>query len=144
RDRGHPRRRHVPLLASGHRPPGRSGLRAAGRSARGGGGSARHPRGPGTRRPGVFPLMGAETSPPLTHRMVRFLGHGGGVAYYLIAGMLALTAVSSALFAHVFGLKLRRDVARLVLEDNGDVLEGLQWVLSATGQATQEAQQRAV
>jgi lipoprotein-anchoring transpeptidase ErfK/SrfK len=80
---------------------------------------------------------------PLTHRVVRFLGHGGGVAYYLIAGMLALTAVSSALFAQVFGLRLRRDVARLVLEDKGDVLEALRWGLAATGQATRQAQQGA-
>jgi hypothetical protein len=88
--------------------------------------------------------MSAATTLPLPRRTVRFLGHGGGVAYYLIGGVLALTAVSSALFAHVFGLKLRRDVARLVLEDQGDILEGLQWGLAATGQATQEARQGAV
>jgi L,D-transpeptidase catalytic domain len=51
--------------------------------------------------------------------------------------------VSSVLFAHVFGLKLRRDVARLVLEDSGDVLEALQWGLAATGEATREAQRGA-
>jgi lipoprotein-anchoring transpeptidase ErfK/SrfK len=88
--------------------------------------------------------MGAATARPLTHRVVRFFGHGGGVAYYLIGGMLVLTAVSSVLFAHVFGLKLRRDVARLVLEDGGDVLEALQWGLAATGEATRQAQDGAV
>ena len=88
--------------------------------------------------------MGATTRPPLSHRLVRFFGHGGGVAYYLIGAMLALTAVSSALFAHVVGLKLRRDVARLVLEDGGDILEGLHWSLAATEQAARQAQASAV
>ncbi|HET7745947.1 MAG TPA: L,D-transpeptidase, partial [Vicinamibacteria bacterium] len=84
--------------------------------------------------------MDATALPPLTQRVVRFLGHGGGVAYYLIALMLAVTALSSALFVHVFGLKLRRDVARLVLEDRGDVLEGLQWGLAASREAAREAE----
>ena len=80
----------------------------------------------------------------MMQRVVRFFGHGSGVACYLIGGMLALTAVSSALFAHVFGLRLRRDVARLVLEDNTDVLDGLRWGLASTGQAARQAQQGAV
>ena len=37
-----------------------------------------------------------------TERIAGFFGHGGGVAYYLIAAMLALTAASSLLFAHVW------------------------------------------
>ncbi len=88
--------------------------------------------------------MAAAIATPLTHRVARFFGHGGGVAYYLIGGMLALTAVSSALAAHVFGLKLRRDVARLVLEDERDVMGALQWGLAATDQATLQAQRGAV
>ena len=88
--------------------------------------------------------MAATAVLPVTHRVVRFFGHGSGVAYYLIGGMLALTAVSCALFADVFGLKLRRDVARMVLEDRGDVLEGLQWGLAATGEAMRQAQDGAV
>jgi len=75
-----------------------------------------------------------------TERIAGFFGHGGGVAYYLIGAMLALTAASSLLFAHVWGLKLRRDVARLVLEDGGDVVEALRWSLAATGEATRQAQ----
>ncbi len=88
--------------------------------------------------------MGAPTAAPLTQRVVRFFGHGGGVAYYLIGGMLALTAVSSALVTDVFGLRLRRDVARLILEDGGDVLESMKWSLAATGEATREAQRAVV
>ena len=34
---------------------------------------------------------------PLSSRLVRFFGHGGGVAFYLIGAMLLLTAASSAL-----------------------------------------------
>ena len=88
--------------------------------------------------------MDAAAAPPFTQRLVRFFGHGGGVAYYLIAAMLLLTAASSFLFAHVFGLKLRRDVARLVLEDNTDLLEGLQWGIESIGHAARDAEQTAV
>ena len=34
----------------------------------------------------------------LTDRTVRFFGHGGGVAWYLVAGMMLLTAASTWLF----------------------------------------------
>ena len=68
-------------------------------------------------------------------RMVRFFGHGGGVAFYLIGGMFALTAASSALFAHTAGLRLHRDVGRMVLEDNTDILDGVQWSVAATADA---------
>ena len=73
--------------------------------------------------------------PPLTTRMVRFFGHGRGVAFYLIAAMLLTTAASTALFAHTASLRLHRDVGRMVLEDDSDILEGVKWGISATADA---------
>lgn len=64
--------------------------------------------------------------PPFTARMVRFFGHGGGAAWYLIAGMLALTAVSTWLFVDTMvGMRFRRDVVKMVAEDNVDLLEAV-------------------
>jgi hypothetical protein len=79
----------------------------------------------------------------VTTGVVRFFGHGGGVAYYLIAGMLALTAGSSALFAHTAGLRLHRDVGRLILEDNTETLEGAQWSAEAAREALRRADEPA-
>jgi hypothetical protein len=45
------------------------------------------------------------------------------VAIQAVALLLALTAVSAALFVHTLRVRLRRDVARLVLEDRLDVLD---------------------
>jgi hypothetical protein len=64
---------------------------------------------------------------PLTSRAVRFFGHGGGVAWYLIGGMLALTAASTWLFVDTMvGLRFRRNVTRMVAEENLDLLEAVQ------------------
>jgi L,D-transpeptidase-like protein len=68
-----------------------------------------------------------EPQVPLTSRAVRFFGHGGGVAWYLIAGMLALTAASTWLFVDTMvGLRFRRNVTRMVAEQNLDLLEAVQ------------------
>ena len=40
----------------------------------------------------------------LQRALVRFFGHGGGVAFYLIGAMLLVTAASTALFAHTASL----------------------------------------
>jgi lipoprotein-anchoring transpeptidase ErfK/SrfK len=80
---------------------------------------------------------------PLTSRVVRFFGHGGGVAFLLIAAILAVSAGSSWLFAYMVGRRLHRDVARLVLADNGDVLDGLRWRMESTDEALRRAQQQA-
>jgi hypothetical protein len=45
------------------------------------------------------------------------------VAIRAVALLLALTAVSAALFVHTLRVRLRRDVARLVLEDRLDILD---------------------
>jgi hypothetical protein len=78
---------------------------------------------------------------PLTARMVRFFGHGRGVAFYLIGAMLIMTAASTALFAHTASLRLHRDVGRMVLEDDTDLLEGVKWGVAATADALRLAEQ---
>ena len=87
--------------------------------------------------------MAAAGRVPLSQRAVRFFGHGGGVAFRLIGGMLALTAVSTVLFADTVKWRLHRDVDRLVLEDNEDILAGLQIRLAAAEEALKRAEQGA-
>jgi hypothetical protein len=86
---------------------------------------------------------GPSTPPPLTTRVVRFFGHGSGVAFYLIGAMLLVTAASTALFAHTASLRLQRNVGRMVLEDDTDLLEGVKWHLDATADALRQAEQAA-
>jgi hypothetical protein len=76
----------------------------------------------------------------LTDRTVRFFGHGGGVAWYLVGGMMLLTAVSTWLFVDTrVALRFRRDVMRMVAEDNVGLLEAVQSQLQQTEQLIQEA-----
>jgi hypothetical protein len=86
---------------------------------------------------------GPAARPSLSAHIVRFFGHGGGVAFYLIAAMLLMTAGSSALFAHTASLRLHRDVGRKVLEDDTDLLEGVKWNIGATADALRQAEQAA-
>jgi L,D-transpeptidase-like protein len=86
---------------------------------------------------------GPSSPPPLTTRVASFFGHGGGVAFYLIGAMLLVTAASSALFAHTASLRLQRNVGRMVLEDETDILEGVKWSLDATADALRQAEQAA-
>jgi hypothetical protein len=68
-----------------------------------------------------------DARPPLTTRVVRFFGHGGGVAWYLLGGMLLLTAASTWLVVDTMvGLRFRRDVMRMVAEDNLALLDAVQ------------------
>jgi hypothetical protein len=80
---------------------------------------------------------------PLTSRVVRFFGHGGGVAFVLIGAILAVAAGSAWLFALTVRHRLQRDVARLVLADNGDVLEAVRWSMESTDEALRRAQRQA-
>jgi lipoprotein-anchoring transpeptidase ErfK/SrfK len=73
-------------------------------------------------------------------RIVRFFGHGGGVALYLIGAMLLVTAGSSALFASTAYRKLQRDVARMVYEDNMDLLESVQWSARSLDESIHQAE----
>jgi lipoprotein-anchoring transpeptidase ErfK/SrfK len=59
--------------------------------------------------------------------IVRFFGHGGHVAWWLIGVGLLAAALSSTLFAATASTKLRRDVTRMVFDDNQDVLEAVKW-----------------
>lgn len=72
--------------------------------------------------------------------IVRFFGHGGGVAFYLIGAMLLVTAASSALFASTAYRKLQRDVARMVYEDNMDLLESVQWSARSLDESIHQAE----
>jgi hypothetical protein len=83
------------------------------------------------------------TRPPFSTRLVRFFGHGGGVAFYLIGAMLLVTAASTALFAHTASLRLQRNVGRAVLEDDTDLLEGVKWSVGAVADALRQAEQSA-
>ena len=51
--------------------------------------------------------------------VVRFFGHGGGVAWYLIGAMLVITALSTALFVSTMvAVRFQRDITRMVFEDD--------------------------
>jgi len=76
----------------------------------------------------------------MSNRIVRFFGHGGGVAFYLIGAMLLVTAGSTALFASTAYRKLQRDVARMVFEDNMDLLESVQWSARSIDESIREAE----
>ena len=54
--------------------------------------------------------------------------------------MLALTAASTALLVHTVGVRLRRDVARLVLEDRLEVLDAARWRVAASERMLRDAE----
>jgi lipoprotein-anchoring transpeptidase ErfK/SrfK len=56
-------------------------------------------------------------------RFTDFFRHGGRVAWGLIAAVLLLLGVSSALLANTVDVRYRRDVTRMVFNDNLEVLE---------------------
>jgi lipoprotein-anchoring transpeptidase ErfK/SrfK len=70
----------------------------------------------------------------------RFFSHGRGAAIPLVGFMLALTAASAALLVHTVGVRLRRDVARLVLEDRLEVLESARWRVAASERMLRDAE----
>jgi hypothetical protein len=82
----------------------------------------------------------AEIPKPTTGVVAGFLGHGRGAAVLLVGVMLALTAASTALFVHTLDVRLRRDVARLVLEDRLEVLDRARWRVAASAQMLGEAE----
>jgi hypothetical protein len=70
--------------------------------------------------------------------LVRFLGHGGGVAWYLIAAMLVLTGISTALFVNTMvAVRFQRDVTRMVFEDDADLLDRIETREDMTSSAMQ-------
>jgi hypothetical protein len=57
---------------------------------------------------------------------VRFFGHGDGVAWYLLGGMLALSGASTALFVDTLvARRFERDVLRMVVDGNLALLEAV-------------------
>ena len=59
--------------------------------------------------------------------VVRFFGHGGGAAWYLIGAMMIVTALSTALFVNTMvAVRFQRDVTRMVFEDDLDLLERIE------------------
>lgn len=75
--------------------------------------------------------------PKLTDRVVRFLRHGGGK---YLAGLAALMAFCAALFVHTTGVRYRRDVSRLVLEDRLDILDSARWKVAVSEQMLRESE----
>lgn len=69
-----------------------------------------------------------------------FLGHGRGSAIQLVGIMLALTAFSTAFLFHTIGMRLRRDVARLVLEDRLDELDSARWYVAGSDRMLRDAE----
>jgi hypothetical protein len=63
----------------------------------------------------------------LKARTVRFFGHGGGVAIYLVAAMLLVSAASTWLFIHTMvAVRFQRDVLRMVAKGDTTLLETVQ------------------
>jgi hypothetical protein len=79
-------------------------------------------------------------NPTLTTRVAGFFGHGRGTAIQLVGIMLALTAASTALLVHTVGVRLRRDLARLVLEDRLEVLDSARWRVAASERMLRDAE----
>jgi lipoprotein-anchoring transpeptidase ErfK/SrfK len=77
---------------------------------------------------------------PAENPIAGFLGHGRGSAIQLVGIMLALTAASTALFVHTVGVRLRRDLARLVLEDRLEVLDSARWRVAASARMLRDAE----
>jgi hypothetical protein len=53
---------------------------------------------------------------------------------------MALTAATTALLVHTVGVRLRRDVARLVLEDRLEVLDAARWRVAASKRMLRDAE----
>jgi hypothetical protein len=71
---------------------------------------------------------------------VGFFGHGRGAVIQLVGGMLALTAATTSLFVHTVGVRLRRDVARLMLEDRLEVLDSARWRVAGSARTLSDAE----
>jgi len=63
-----------------------------------------------------------------------------GAAIPLVGITLALTAASTALLVDTVGVRLRRDVARLVLEDRLEVLDSARWRVAGSERMLRDAE----
>lgn len=75
----------------------------------------------------------------MTDRMGHFLRQGGGKYIGIIISLIALGV---ALFVNTTGVRYRRDVTRLVLEDRLDILDSARWTVSVSEQMLRESEQR--
>jgi L,D-transpeptidase catalytic domain len=71
-------------------------------------------------------------NPTLTTGVARFFGHSGGAATQIVVILVALTTASIALLVHTVGVRFRRDLARLALEDRLDILDSARWRVAAS------------
>lgn len=69
-----------------------------------------------------------------------FFGRGRGAALGLVGIMLALTAATTAFLVHTVGVRLRRDVARLVLEDRLEDLDSARWRVAGSRRMLRDAE----
>jgi lipoprotein-anchoring transpeptidase ErfK/SrfK len=58
-------------------------------------------------------------------RLLNFFRHGGGIAWGLMVALIGLFAASSALLADTAEVRYGRDVARMVFNDNLELLESV-------------------
>jgi L,D-transpeptidase catalytic domain len=79
-------------------------------------------------------------NPKLTTGVAGFFRHGRGAAIQLVGIMLALIATSTGLLVHTVGVRLRRDVARLVLEDRLEVLDSARWRVAGSERMLRDAE----
>jgi hypothetical protein len=73
-------------------------------------------------------------------RALGFFRHGRAAAIQLVGILLALVAASTALLVHTLGVRLRRDVARLVLEDRLEVLDSARWRVAGSARMLRDAE----
>jgi len=76
----------------------------------------------------------------LTARIARFLGHSGAAAIQIVGILLVLIVVTVALLVHTASTRLRRDLARLVLEDRLEVLDSARWRVARSDRMLQDAE----
>jgi hypothetical protein len=77
-------------------------------------------------------------NPKVTRHVAGVLGRAGGIQ--LVGIVLALAVASTALLVHTVDVRLRRDVARLVLQGRVDVLDSARWRVAASERMLQAAQ----
>lgn len=63
-----------------------------------------------------------------------------GAAILLVGILLVLTAATTTLLVHTLDVRLRRDVARLLLEDRLEVLDSARWRVTGSERMLREAQ----
>lgn len=78
--------------------------------------------------------------PKPTPGVAGFFGHGRGSAVQLVGLMLAMTAATTSLLVHTVNVRLRRDLARLVLEDRLEVLDSVRWRVARSARMLRDAE----